>query len=634
MKSFLPASGLLAVSLSALSFPSAANNHDHGPTQDEPPLGPIVVTATRTGVPEQQVASAVTVIEREDIERSGKARVVELLRSVPGLSVIQSGGAGQVSSVFLRGTESNHVLVLIDGIEISDPSNPTGQVDFSKLLVEDIERIEIVRGPQSTLYGSDAIGGVIQIFTRRDDHSSYHLEIGEFATVSTGAALRRHFGRHRLGLSAGVLDTAGTSAANPDRGNKDEKDAFENATVSVHWATQATEQLELSLDSRIQQSESEIDEFYDVFPAPSAFVSHDPDSTSETDQSFSKLQASWKSVDGRWQQRAAFTYGDHERRNENGPKGARATPSQSRFTGTKTGLDWQHTLHWRDDNTLVFGAQTEQDKMRSTALAEALRTNSLYIQDQAQLTQNFSTTLGLRYDDHDQFGNETTWRSASLLELLPGTRLKGSYGTGFKAPSLSELFDNSFGTANPDLKPETSKGFDVGIEQDFGTSRLSVLYFWNEIDDLISFDPVTFQNVNIDRAKTRGYEIVAGFAPFAVLDIQLGYTRTRAMNLETDSRLLRRPEDEASIDINWQAMPKLRLGLATRYVGERDDFIGFTRGTLDSYEVVDINADYRLNPAWTLTFRVDNVNDEDYEETAGYAAPGRAAHAGVRWQSR
>lgn len=609
-------------------------------TGQQGPLGPIVITATRTETPAKAVASAFTVIHREDIENSGKSRVVELLRSVPGLTVIQSGGPGQVSSVFMRGTESNHVLVLIDGIEISDPGNPTGQVDFSKLLVTDIERIEVVRGPQSTLYGSDAIGGVIQIITRRDDSSSYHLEIGDFGTVHTGAGLRRSFGKHRFGLTAGVLDTAGTSAANPERGNHDEKDAFRNITGALHWATQATESLQFSFDTRIQNAESEIDEFFDIFPAPSEFVSHDPDSTGETDQTFSKAQLRWTAPDGRWSQRVAFSRSTHKRENENGPAGARSTPSISKFTGTRSKLDWQQSMNWRPDNTFIFGAEVEADRARGESFSASTRTSGIYIQDQAQFTPGFSTTFGLRHDKHDEFGGESTWRVAPLFNLADsGTRIKASYGTGFKAPSLSELFDSSpFLAANPNLQPEKSKGWDIGYEQKIGKARFELIYFRNDIEDLITFtfDPVTFNGTleNVEQAQTSGYEAIAGFTPLPSLDIQLSYTETDTENLDTGEKLLRRPENEAALDINWQALSKLRLGLAARQVGKRDDFIGFTRGTLNSYKVVDLNADYSLTPTWTLTLRVDNVNDEEYEETAGYAAPGRAGYVGVRWQSR
>lgn len=608
-------------------------------TAEDASLGPIVVTATRTPVAEKNIASAVTIIEREEIENSGKARVVELLRNVPGLTVIQSGGPGQVSSIFMRGTESNHVLVLIDGVEISDPSNPTGQVDFSNLLVEDIERIEIVRGPQSTLYGSDAIGGVIQIIPRRDDSSSYRLEVGDFGTVNTGAGLRKSFGRHRLGLSAGVLDTAGTSAANPDRGNHDEKDAYRNATAALHWASRVTDSLEISFDTRLQSAEAEIDEFYDIFPAPSEFVAHDPDSTGETDQSFSRLQANWISPDGSWAQQVSYSRSTHERRNENGPAGARSTPSESEFNGNKSKLDWQQTLNWRN-NSLIMGAEVEDDRARGSNFAESIRNSGFYLQDQAQFTDAFSTAIGVRHDKHDLFGGETTWRIAPLLHIgNSGTRLKASYGTGFKAPSLSELFESSsFVLANPDLQPEKSKGWDIGFEQAFGMASLEVIYFKNDIEDLITFvfDPNTFLSSpqNVQQAETEGYEAVLGFSPLATLDVQLAYTRTETENLDTGEKLLRRPENEVALNVNWRALSKLRLGLNARQVGKRDDFIGFTRGTLDSYKVVDLNADYSLTPSWTLTLRVDNVNDEEYEETAGYAAPGRAGYVGVRWLSR
>ncbi|MDX1497167.1 MAG: TonB-dependent receptor [Salinisphaeraceae bacterium] len=628
---FIPASLLLALATSpVLANPAAA----------ETSLGPIVVTATRTATPSDELAAAVTVIDREEIEASGKNRVAEILRSVPGLTLIQQGGPGQVSSVFMRGTESNHVLVLIDGVEIADPSVFGGQVDFSNLLLENVERIEIVRGPQSTLYGSDAIGGVIQIFTRQSDGASYHLEIGEFATVNTGASLRRSFGQHRFGLSANVLDTAGTSVANPERGNHDEKDAYRNTTLSLQWASQITEELELSFNTRFQDADAELDTFFNPFNPAEDFVAHDPDFTSETDQNFSRLQGEWNSPDSRWSQRVGYSRSSHDRRTENGPKGADSVPSEREFTATKSKFDWQHS-HKLQRHELTFGAELEDDRARTAGFAESVRTTGIYVQDRVRFTPRFSSSFGLRYDKHDLFGEETTWKIAPLFKLTDATRLKASYGTGFKAPSLAELFDNSFGSANPDLQPEESEGWDIGIEHDFGNSYVELIYFQNDIDNLISFDLSTFQNNNLDRAETKGYEAIAGFSPVENLDLRISYTRTESEDVSTGDPLLRRPEDEAALHINWQTTRSIRLGLAARYVGEREDFFGFNSfpttggiGTLESYKVFDFNADYQLNQSWRLTLRVDNLSDESFEEAAGYAAPGRAAYAGVRWVSK
>lgn len=628
MYRFLSASLLLALTPISVSAT---------PNESGSQLTPIVVTATRTETPQNQIASAVTVIDRRAIEQSGKSRVSELLRSVPGLSLVQQGGPGQVTSVFMRGTESNHVLVLIDGVEISDPSVFGGQVDFSNLLVENVERIEVVRGPQSTLYGSDAIGGVIQIFTRQNTGSNYHLEIGEFATVSTGAALRRSFGNHSFGLSADVLDTAGTSVANPHRGNHDEKDAYRNSTLSLNWATRVNEALELSFNTRLQNADAELDTFFNPFNPAEDFVAHDPDFESETDQSFSRLQARWEDPANQRNQRIAYSYSSHDRSTDNGPKGADSVPFEREFSANKSKLDWQGNMQWQSHG-LTAGAEVEKDRARTSGFSDSIENTAVYLQDRVQFLPQFSTSFGARYDKHDLFGNEITWRIAPLYTLSSGTQIKASYGTGFKAPSLTELFDNSFGSANPDLKPETSHGWDIGIEQPFASGYVELIYFRNEIEDLINFDLASFKNENIDEAETRGYEFIAAYTPITRLDLKLSYTRSKSEDSSTGEALLRRPEGEAALHITWQSTTKLRLGLAARYVGERDDYFGFNTfpasqgiGSLPSYKVFDINAGYLLSPAWRLTLRVDNVADEEYEEAAGYAAPGRAAYVGVRW---
>lgn len=630
MKTRFGASLLLASSLSAL--PLFAQAESPASSEDAEPLGPIVVTATRTPLAKKDVASSVTVISREDIENSGKARVAEVLRDVPGLTLIQTGGPGQQSSVFMRGTESNHILVMIDGVELNDPSVPGGQMDFADLVLDNVERIEVVRGPQSTLYGSDAIGGVINIITRTDDGANYHLEIGEMASVNTGASLRRSMGDHSFGLSANVLDTEGSSAATPSATVHDEKDAYRNITASVRWATKISEFLDFEFRTRLQNSESEIDEF------GFTQVAHDPDSTSETDQLFSSVALKWQAPNGKWSQRVSYSISDHKRHRENGPAGANAFASESDFEGDKKKLDWQHNYQLNAANLLTFGAELEDESAKSAGYSESVRNNALYLQDHFTLNEYFSTTLGGRYDKHGEFGSETTWRVAPLLNFeAHQLKFKASYGTGFKAPSLSELYDNSFGLANPDLQPERSEGWDVGFEKHFGPAFIEVIYFRNDIEDLITFqfDPVTFAGSvdNVESAETSGYEVAFGWQALRTLNIRSAYTRTKAENLDTNQNLLRRPENEYSLHINWQAMPRLRLGLNGHYVGRRDDFVGFTVGNMQSHQVVDFSASYDINAQWTATLRVDNLADETYEETFGYQGLPRAAYLGIRWQS-
>ena len=640
---------LIAASLLLVALPSIALSAQSNPTADPSTkmpsrLGPIVISATRTATPSDEIASSITVIDRAAIENSGETHVVGLLRSVPGVAIAQAGGPGQQSSLFLRGSNSNHVLVLIDGIEISDPSNPTGQVDFAHLLVDDIERIEVVRGPQSTLFGSDAIGGVIQIFTRRDHAGgSVYSELGSFDTHRFNARVGTHGQSGAFGMSLGVVESNGISAANEKRGNGEEADAYQNTNFSVHGAYQPTRHWEVAADLRLQQTEAEIDNFFASFPPPSPFVADDPDAESDTDQLFSRLHAEWQSASGRWTQRWQISHSDHERQNRNGPLGSNPFSSESDFEGQKLKLEWRHEVLATEAQRLSFGLETENEEMQSSGVNdESARTNAAYLQDQLRFNDSVFTTLGLRYDDHERFGSETTWRLAPVWIIVPGgTRLKASYGTGFKAPTLSQAFESfpTFYFANPDLQPETSTGWDLGIEQPFNGGSFELTYYRNDIDNLITFvsDPVTFVGTldNVQKAETSGYEAVLTLNPSTAFDINLQFSNMEAKNLDTGADLLRRPDKTAAIHLDWRPdWLASHLGLTARYVGERDDIDGVGNiHRLEAYSVVDASASFPLAWGLSLNIRAENLFDEDYEEIVGYGTPGRAGYLGLRWVS-
>lgn len=625
--------GLLSIPLSAVSAESDG-------------LGPIVITATRTVTPADEVASSVTVINRQAIEASGHHRVVELLRTVPGVAVAQAGGQGQQSSLFMRGSNSNHVLVLIDGIEINDPSNPSGQVDFAHLLVDDIERIEIVRGPQSTLFGSDAIGGVIQIFTRRDrSGASLALGSGSFDTHRLAARMGAHTAHgSEFAVSVKALKTEGISAANEDRGHGKEADGYENMSLSLHGALRPAAGWRLGSDLRLQQTEAELDQFIADYPPPFPFVADDPDTESETDQLFVRLHAERQSNTGRWTQRWQLSHSDHERLNRNGPAGANPYPNEARFEGQKWKLEWRHELLASETQRLSFGLETENERMRSAGVDnKSARTHAAYLQDQIRFHPRFSATVGLRHDDHEGFGGATTGRIAPLWVANDhGLRFKASVGTGFKAPSLAQRFEDfpPFFFANPDLDPERSRGWDFGLEQAFNGGSFGLTYYRNDIQDLIGFvfDPDILAGTldNIQRAETRGYETVLSLQPHDRLGLNAQFTRSHAHNKDTGQRLLRRPEKTAALQLLWHpARLATQLGLSARYVGERDDIDGVGDvHQLDSHTVADLSARFALTPDVELDLRVDNLFDTDYEEIIGYGTVGRSGYIGLRWTSQ
>jgi vitamin B12 transporter len=613
-----------------LSIPFSSSAED---TNEAPVLPATVVTATRGETPAEQVGSAVTVITGAQIARSQKGDVAELLRTVPGLDVVRSGGPGQQVSVFLRGTESNHVLVLIDGIEATDPSNPTNQFDFAGLAVDDIERIEVVRGPQSTLYGSDAIGGVIQIFTRRGAgaRNRAQLETGRYGSHAARGGLHGGDAGLNYGATFSLSETDGVSAF-PDG---DEDDAYDNKTLAAYVSARPTAASTLDFTLRRVEFDTDIDAYDSV----TFLFGDDPDARLHTEQWLARLQGGYALLDGRWQQRLGLSWTDYDRGNRNGPAPVNTFPGESRFKGRKTKLDWVHDFRVDGTHQLTFGLATEEEKAELSGGQDPdTGTDGIFVQDHIRISDVFFTTVGLRRDRHDDFGSETTWRVAPVYVLRDsGTRLRASYGTGFKAPSLSELFESfpPFFFANPNLEPERSKGWDLGVEQRWLDDRLylELTYFRNDIEDLITVDPVTFSTlVNLNEATTRGYELGLRYQWSPALALGAGYTHTRARDEDSGQDLVRRPRKKANLYADWQATPQLLLGLSGRYVGKRDDFdADFTPVEADSYTLFEARLAYTLAPAWTVLGRIENAFDQDYEEIPGFGTPGRALYAGLRF---
>ncbi len=604
----------------------------------------IVVTATRLETPAREVASSVTVIDSEEIERKQKRFVSDLLREVPGVNVVQSGAAGQPAQVFIRGGKSEHTLVLIDGIEANDPFTPGRTFNFGNLTTENVERIEVLRGPQSTLYGSDAIGGVINIITRkgRGELSGFvSAEAGSRDTYRTAVGVSGGTQLVNYSLSLSRFDTRGISAADGGLAGNDEKDGYENTTFSSRLGWTPSEVFGLDLILRYADGEGDLDQMGGAF-------GDDPNYVFDDEEFFGRLQASLSLMDGRWEQKFGVSFTDYDRRFRDDFDPAHPmTALRSDFRGQLLKFDWQSDFYLSDQHTLTIGLETEEESGRSKLFSESMfgpftsiipekeaRTNSAYVQDQVSLGDRFFATVGVRVDDHEEFGSETTYRVApAYLIEETGTKLKASWGTGFKAPTLFQLF-SSFG--NPDLDPETSEGWDVGIEQQLCGGRVVVgaTYFRNDFDDLIDYNPATMTYFNISSADSRGVELAASYRASEDLSFRASYTRQSTEDNSTGEDLLRRPRDQAAFDVNYTWCEKTNINLNLVYVGERDDlnFAAWpaTRVELDSYFLVNIAAAHDVSDRVQIFGRVDNVLDEDYQEVFGFGTPGIGFFGGIR----
>jgi len=634
---------LLVASLLALPRVAGAKEVETSQTET---TDTFVITAIRIEIPTKEVASSLTVISSQDIENQQKATVLEVLRGLPGLDVVQAGGPGGQTAIFLRGAKSEHTLVLIDGMEMNNPITPGRSFDFAHLTADNIERIEIIRGPQSTLYGSDAIGGVINIITKKGKGKprlSFSAEAGTYNTFEE--KLGFSFGNKlaNCSLSVSRLDTDGISAASKDLAGNDEKDGYQNTSISARLGLTPAESFEFDLFLRTFDARADLDNF-------GGASGDDPNYIEKVKQLFVKAQARVTLFNDLWEQRMGFSLSRHETRDDN-PIDADhpADLVQSTYIGDIVKWDWQHNIYLHDTNTFTFGVELEEEKGKFEFYSESIfgpfttvfntrkaQTNGFYLQDHIKLWNRWITTLGVRQDKHSTFGSKTTFRLASAC-LFPeaGTKLKATYGTGFKAPTLYQLF-SQFGNEN--LAAEKSVGWDVGFEQSFfkNTINFGITYFQNVIKNLIEFDGASFSYKNISEAETKGLEVNASVRPTKSLTITANYTNTDAKDKTNNEALIRRPKNKYSLGVNHNFLRKGNVNLGVVHVGDRPDkFFDpvtyvTTDVTLDAYTLLNLAMSYNICKHFQVFGRVENLLSEKYEEVKGYGSPGTTIMVGVK----
>ena len=599
-------------------------------------LYPIVISATRIATPVTQVGSSVTVITADDMAAGQLRTVAEVLRQVPGLNVVQSGGPGGVTSVFMRGTNSNHTKVLIDGIDVSDPSNAGASFDFGQLLAADIGRIEVLRGPQSGLYGSDAIGGVISITTRSGKGPaalSASLTAGSFDTfdqtlTASGSGDRFQYAATLAHLRAGATPVTPLDLLPPGEPRHD--DYEDNLTASTRLGYSVTPDFDLNLAGRFTDAHYAFtgDDPYAYPSHPSALPSK-----SDTSQYFGRLSGHLVSMDGALDQTLGVAYSSARTLNRDPDFGVSVN------TGDRVKIDWQGALRLSGAATLVLDAEHARDAIHEPIEA-AVTDNAAAAELQAGLGERFHFALNLRYDHNERFGSEVTWRFAPTWQI-PGseTRFSASAGSAFKAPTLGELYQDypPYFFANADLKPETSRGYDLGVEQGlFGKAvRAGVTAFRNDIRDLITTDVTGTTYANVGRAVTQGVESFISWQPVAALRLRTDYTFTQADDAVLHEELLRRPRHKATLEAIWQARDALSLDATLLYVGSwidinRETFVPGQKAP--AYFTVNVAASIAVTPRWSLFGRIDNLFDRHYQDPVGFLQPALGVFAGVRGQ--
>ncbi|AJY71828.1 hypothetical protein RW64_01460 [Geobacter sulfurreducens] len=618
-------------------------------TTAETRLDEMVVTANRVDTPTNEVGSSITVITAREIEQRKSVTLLDVLRTVPGLDVVQQGGMGGTASVFMRGANSEHTLVLLDGIELNDPSSTGAGFDFANLPTANIDRVEILRGPQSTLYGSHAMGGVINIITKKGQGKPtgfLSAEGGSYYTAIEKGGISGGTNLYNYSLGVTRRDTAGFSTAGRKYGNT-ENDGDQNTSVNTRLGITPTENLSVDLFFNYLKSRTDLDN-------NGGAGGDDPNYVQKSEQYSFRAQGDLALFEHRWEQRLGVSLNDLSRDFTNGTDPAHPSDSsRGSYHGQDVKIDWQHTLHLHETNSLTLGIERKEENAKSDYNSESAfgpysstfsekyaHTTGFYLQDQIRLWDSWFTTLGVRLDDHSRFGTQATYRfTTSYLIKQSDTRFKGSYGTGFKSPSLYQLYSEYGDTG---LNPEKSTGWDIGVEQAlFGKKMvLGATYFRNDFENLIDFVSIATapygQYQNIGKARTQGAEVTATLRPLDELTLKLGYTYTWAEDLTNGQELLRRPKNKASLDANYRFLKDANVNLGVVYVGSRIDKVfdpvtyASSRVTMKDYVVVNLAASYDITKNLQLFGRVDNLLDRNYEEVTGYGTAGISAYGGVK----
>jgi vitamin B12 transporter len=628
-------------------------------------LPPIVVSATTVPTSASELGSSVTVITGDDLQREQLRTVPDALKKVPGLDIVQTGGPGGQTSVFMRGTNANHIKVLIDGIDVGNPSITNGAFDFGHLLTCDIEKIEVLRGPQSGLYGSDAIGGVIAITTKKGEgppRVTATAEAGSFGTFNQTASLRGSQANFSYAFNVAHFrstDVPVTPLHLLAPGEKRNNDNYDNWTYSAKLGADLSDNLAVNFVARYTDAKLGFTgEDFRLFPLdfPEALQS-----TQRNHNFYSRGEAVWSLFDGRFKNYFGVNYTNQWDWTLNpNPDFFFASPLVSppiTNLGERIKFDWRGEARLIPGQTVVLGLEHQSESLRTdstgtvdpffnfTQTTTTAKTGNKagYVELQSEFAKRFFLVSNVRYDDNQSFGPHTTWRLAPAF-IVPGTntKLKGSYGTGFKAPTLTQLYVNnpSFNAvANPNLRPETSKGYDFGFEQPLFHDRVNfgVTYFHNDIKNLINnvFDlsSFSFTYVNVGAATTYGTESFASIAVTDQLKLRADYTTIVTRDETTGLGLRNRPGHKESLSAIWSPNQQFTLSTTLLYVGRAVEFNRdgtIPRVDSDAYTLVNIAGNYKVDDRVTVFGRIDNLLNRHYESPVGFNQPGFGAYGGIR----
>lgn len=613
-------------------------------------LTDVVITATKTSTSTLELANSISTVDSAEIANKNSLNAFDAIKNEYGISFSQQGTKASVSNVYLRGANSSHTLVLVDGVEVNLTSDPSNFYNFFSLPTENISRIEILRGPQSTLYGSNALAGVINIISAQGTAkpiSSISIEGGSYNTFKGTVSSLGKLDKFNYSVGLSRIKSDGYSAASEKYGNT-ERDGYQMDNISSILGYEFSDNFKADLIFRYNNSNSNLDQ---SFGPPENW--DDPTYIFNQEEFVVRAQGKLNLSENKWNQKFGISLFSNLRDYSFESTPASFYSSTSNYNGKKYKVDWQNDFSFLNINLITAGIEYEIEEMESeyylfsgvnppdyASIIPKVNVNTLgiFLQDQFKAGESFFGTAGIRLDNNNQFGTAITYRIApAYMFWETGTKFKATFGTGFKAPSLFYLYDPLYG--NKELTPEKSLGWDAGVEQFFWSDGFSIgaTYFYNKFDDMFGFDPVTFQTININKAETKGVEVFTKAVLMDGLEAKANYTFTNAKDKsentpDFDKQLVRRPEHKAGLFLSYSFNKDINTNVEFIYVGEREepDFSNYpSRIIMPDYFLINLAAHYDLFSFLRLQGRIENLLDKKYEEVYGYGTAGFSVYGGI-----
>ena len=606
----------------------------------------ILVSASLLPITSKRSANAITIIDSDQIKNRAVVSVSDLLRDVAGLAVSRSGVQGSQTQIRVRGGEANHLLVLIDGVEANNPSQ-SDEFNWGNLVTSDIERIEVIRGPQSSLLGSDAMAGVVNIITRSADQplsTKIFSETGSFNTQNNGISIGLKDGAFDMRLGISDLQTDGDNISR----SGSEKDGYENTNLNLKSGWRLSNQLNLTFAARQSDGINE----YDADINFDSLID-DQDGLSKFHTTTKRFKADYSSLDGHWQHQLSIARSTNKNAEFNGNIPGTATDSNKDQQRLVSSLLWGELNH-----RVSFLVEREEEKFQQQGVINdygifgiydpnqirSRDTDSIALEYRADISNKLTVAASTRHDDNSEFNAGNTLRVEAIYQINDSLRMRSAYGTAIKNPTFTERFGfytNFIG--NPSLEPEQSSNWELGIDQEFlgGRSSVSVTLFNSELEHEIDgnfMDPVTFRYTSVNRAglsKRQGMELTTLNQFNDAVSLNFSYTYTDAVESDGNDRYVdevRRPRHTGSLNLSWQVKDTLHINTNAQYNGSQIDVVYPENVKLADYTLINLSANYKATQNLDIYIRFDNLFDENYEEVFSYQTLGFSANVGIRYK--